>query len=390
MVVGGGPAGLSPRDGWQPAESRRRCSRPAELGGRAASECPGRFRPQPRAARALRGRARRSGSCERWDRPTRWNRLRRLRVFRNGKARRTLGGEPSSARWLVRIARTDPEDLGGLSVAEWIGRSLKSGKARESAAALVRVATFVADHEAFSADAAATQLKTVLVPGVRYLRAVGSRWSTRSPIGPRRAARPCAPGPACAPSRATAVAGAVTLDEGTLHADALVIATGGPEAAEKLLGKEAPAAPGPVAELSVLDLGLESLPRRGRRFALGVDEPTYLSRHSPPAPSERCPAQPRQLRPATTAGLEALADTVQPGWRERVTLERFLPRMPAVSAIATPRAAGWPDGPPSSAGKASTSPATGSARRAGWSTRRSPAAPLPPRRPCAAQVSAPA
>jgi len=31
-----------------------------------------------------------------------------------------------------------------------------------------------------------------------------------------------------------------------------------------------------------------------------------------------------------------MADVVQPGWRERATLQRFLPRMVAVSAIPSP------------------------------------------------------
>src|SRR5205085_3984404 len=74
----------------------------------------------------------------------------------------------------------------------------------------------------------------------------------------------------------------VALDEETLRADVLVVAVGGPDAVGKVLGKRAPAAPGPAAELSVLDLGLTKLPRRSRRFALGIDQPTYLSRHSPP------------------------------------------------------------------------------------------------------------
>jgi len=119
-----------------------------------------------------------------------------------------------------------------------------------------------------------------------------------------------------------------------------VRAAGGPEKFAELLGERAPAAPGPAAELSVLDLGLERLPRPARRFALGVDEPTYLSRHSPPDHRDGAllslASYARQPRPA----LEALADAVQPGWRERATLQRFLPRMVAVSAIPGPAGGG--------------------------------------------------
>ena len=115
---------------------------------------------------------------------------------------------------------------------------------------------------------------------------------------------------------------------------------GGPEDVAKLLGEKAPAAPGPAAEVSTLDLGLRRLPRRSRRFALGVDKPTYLSRHSPPDHRDgvllSLAGYARQSREA----LEEVADVVQPGWREQVTLDRFLPRMVPVSAIATPATGG--------------------------------------------------
>jgi hypothetical protein len=90
----------------------------------------------------------------------------------------------------------------------------------------------------------------------------------------------------------------------------------------------------------VLDLGLQSLPRRTRRFALGIDAPTYLSRHSPPDHRGgvllSLASYAREPRPA----LEKMADTVQPGWRERLIFDRFLPRMVAVSALASPQSGG--------------------------------------------------
>lgn len=271
----------------------------------------------------------------------RWNPASPASVFvRGGRPRRMLGGEPELARWLLGIARCDPEDLCETSVAEWLRAGLRSEKARAGAGALVRVATFVADHESFSADAAAVQLKTVLVPGVRYLRggwqslvdalagyAEGSGAQLRTRAAVRALDR-------------DAGGWTVALDEETLRADVLVVAAGGPDAVAKVLGERAPSAPGPAAELSVLDLGLESLPRRSRRFALGIDEPTYLSRHSPPDHEDgvllSLASYTRQPREA----LEAMADAVQPGWRERATLERFLPRMVAVSAISTPAGGG--------------------------------------------------
>jgi hypothetical protein len=130
----------------------------------------------------------------------------------------------------------------------------------------------------------------------------------------------------------------VTLDEETLQADVLIVAAGGPDAVAKLLGDRSPPAPGPAAELSVLDLGLRRLPKRGRRFALGIDEPTYLSRHSPPGHRDGSLLSLASYSRQPRAELESMADAVQPGWRKQATLQRFLPRMVAVSAI--PSAAG--------------------------------------------------
>lgn len=217
---------------------------------------------------------------------------------------------------------------------------MRSERARASAAALVRVTTFVADQDRLSADVAATQLKIGLWPGVRYLR---GGWQQ---LVDALAARAESDGAALR-TRA-AVRGLqrgsegweVTLDGESLRADVVVVAAGGPEAVAKLLGKRSPAAPGPAAELSVLDLGLRSLPRRSQRFALGVDQPTYLSRHSPPEHRDGVLLTLASYAREPRAALEALADTVQPGWREQVMLERFLPRMVAVSAIPTPAIGG--------------------------------------------------
>ncbi len=260
---------------------------------------------------------------------------------RDGKPKRTLGGTGQLGRWFLGLQRTEPAELAGISTAEWLRRSLRSERARASAAALVRVTTFVADQESLSADVAATQLKIGLYPGVRYLR---GGWQS---LVDALAAKAEASG-AVLRTRA-AVRGLerrpegweLSLDGETLRAEVAVVAAGGPDAVEKLLGEEETAAAcGPAAELSVLDLGLTSLPRRSMRFALGIDKPTYLSRHSPPEHRDgvllSLASYSREPRPA----LEELADSVQPGWRERIILERFLPRMVAVSATPTPAGGG--------------------------------------------------
>lgn len=270
-----------------------------------------------------------------------WNPTSPNSVFvRGGKARRSPGGALGLTRMLGPLLRGRPDQLAETSTAEWLERNLRSEDSRAAAAALVRVTTFVADQRSLSADVAAIQLRLGLLPGVRYLKGgwqslvdalAGKAEKAGVTVRIRAAARVV---------HREAGGWTVALDAETLHADALVVAAGGPDAVAGLLGEKAPPAPGPAAELSVLDLGLRSLPRPGRRFALGIDQPTYLSRHSPPDHPDgvllSLASYAREPKPA----LEAMADTVQPGWREQVAFERFLPRMVAVSAIPTPAGGG--------------------------------------------------
>jgi phytoene dehydrogenase-like protein len=342
IVIGGGPAGLvaAARLAEGGVETTL-LEGASHLGGRAASEWrDGFFLNQGPHALYVGGPAMRElkalGVELEW-----WNPVSPSSVFpRGGRARRSPGGVLGMAPLLRQIYRRPVSELAQLSTGEWLRQTLRSEKARATAAAFVRVTTFVADHDSLSADVAATQLKIALWPGVRYL---DGGWQA---LVDALAARANDAG-ATVRTRAAvrlvhqeAGGWTVALDEETLHADVLVVATGGPEDVAKLLGDKAPAAPGPAAEVSTLDLGLKRLPRRSRRFALGVDQPAYLSRHS--APDHRdgtllsLASYAREPRPA----LEDLADTVQPGWRDQVTLERFLPRMVPITAIATAQTGG--------------------------------------------------
>jgi phytoene dehydrogenase-like protein len=351
IVIGGGPAGLvaAARLAEGGAETTL-LEAGSHFGGRAASERRGGFDlNQGPHALYVGGPAKRELDALGIELPL-WNPTSVHSVFlRGGRARRSPGGGPGLVRWLAGVARSDPGELNTLSTNEWLQRSIRSSSSRAAAAALVRVTTFVADHDALSADVAATQLKIGLWPGVRYLLggwqslvdALAGAAETRGAALRTRAAVRAV--------QAENDGWTVTLDEETLRADVLVVAAGGPEAVAKLLAEQAPAAPGPAAELSVLDLGLKRSPRR-TRFALGVDAPTYFSRHSPPGHPNgvllSLASYAREPRPV----LEAVADTVQPGWREQVTLERFLPRMTPVSAIATPASGGLSGRPRSDRG----------------------------------------
>jgi phytoene dehydrogenase-like protein len=342
IVIGGGPAGLIAAARLaEGGVATRLLEASAGLGGRAASERRNGFDlNQGPHALYVGGPAMRELRAMGID-PPRWNPTSHRSVFlRGGKPKRLPGGSLALTRWLTGVARGRQRDLQALSVTEWLQRELRSERARASAAALVRVTTFVADHDALSADVAAAQIRIGLMPGVRYLK---GGWHSLVDSLAAESERHGVIVRTRAGVRALHRSGGqwtVTLDDETLHADVVVLAAGGPEAVAKLLGDQAPAAPGPAAELSVLDLGLSGLPRRGRTFALGVDAPTYLSRHSPPKQRVGVLLSLASYARQPRADLEAVADSVQPGWRERVRLQRFLPRMVAVSAIPTPASGG--------------------------------------------------
>ena len=348
MVIGGGPAGLiaASRLAAGGVETVLLEAGP-HLGGRAASEKRGGFDlnqgPHALYIGGAAGRELKAQGIElKW-----WNPVSpTASVFpREDKLKRSPGASAQLGRWVAGMQRLEPGDLAGISTAQWLRESLRSERARAAAAAFVRVTTFVADQESLSADVAATQLKIGLYPGVRYLR---GGWQSLVDALARRAEADGAALRSRAAVRAverTAEGWELSLDGETVRADLLVVAAGGPDAIADLLGDRAPAAPGPAVEISTLDLGLGSLPRRFQRFALGVDEPTYLSRHSPPDHRDGVLLSLASYARAPRQALEELADSVQPGWRERTTLERFLPRMVPVTAMATPATGGLPGRP---------------------------------------------
>jgi hypothetical protein len=194
--------------------------------------------------------------------PGRWNPVSHRSVFlRAARARRSPGGAAGLTRWLGSVLRHGPAGLERTSVNEWLARTLPDPAARAAAGALVRVTTYVADHDALSADVAARQIR---------------------------------------------------LDDEVLLADAVVLAAGEPGACARLLGEPALGPLGPAAEVSTLDLGLSSRPRRGRTFGLGIDEATYISKHSPRGHSDGVPISLIGYERGSRAALEAVADVVQP------------------------------------------------------------------------------
>lgn len=342
IVVGGGPAGLAAACRLSEGGlATTLLEAKAGLGGRAASEHREGFdlNQGPHALYAG-GPALRELRAMGIDPPL-WNPLSPPGsvLVRGGNVTRRPGGSVGLLRWLAGVSRCRPEELSHLSAAEWLRQEILSEPARAMAAAIVRVTTFVADDEALSADVAATQVKLGLFPGVRYVKG-GWQWLVDALADEAEGHGAILRTRAGVRSVRRAEDGwQLTLDEELLRADILVVAAGLPDAFAGLLESRAPSPPGPAAELSVLDLGLKKMPRR-RTFALGIDSPTYLSRHSPPRHRGGVLLSLASYAREPRANLEEMAEAVQPGWREQAILQRFLPRMVAVSALPSPESGG--------------------------------------------------
>ncbi|HLW00237.1 MAG TPA: NAD(P)/FAD-dependent oxidoreductase [Ktedonobacterales bacterium] len=110
------------------------------------------------------------------------------------------------------------------------------------------------------------------------------------------------------------------------------------------------------ARAACLDVALRRLPEPQHLFALGIDRPLYAAVHSAWAklapegsalvhtlknlqPDE--PAEPL----ATRQELEALLDSMQPGWRAEVVEQSFLPQMVPSHAMVLARQGGLPGRP---------------------------------------------
>jgi phytoene dehydrogenase-like protein len=253
-------------------------------------------------------------------------------------------------RLLRGLGQIDARAFDRIPLREWVTRTVGAGSLASLLAALFRVSTYAADHDAVSAGAAIDQLRTALAAGVWYL---DGGWQTL--IDGLRARAAACGADVRTESRVRSIeAGdevtARLTDGGELRAGAVIL-TVAPSAARDLLDlpPEAPlsrwvAGHSPI-KAATLDVALSRLPRPERRFALGLDQAHYYSVHS--ATARLAPDGVAVLHAmrylvggeapkATEADLEALLDRMQPGWRGHVLTQRFLPGLVVTHAL--PRA----------------------------------------------------
>jgi phytoene dehydrogenase-like protein len=257
-------------------------------------------------------------------------------------SRRVLGGRTAArlAIAFARAARTDPARHAGQSAREWIA-SLGAGPHGETVlATLVRVTSYVSDLDRMSADVAIGQLRL----GVRGVGYPDEGWQALVAALLARASEAGAelrPGGPVTRVEGEPGAWQVCLLSGErITASAVVIAAGTPAAARRLL----PADPawgdlGPEVTAACLDLGVK---HTRTRFAIGLDEPLYLSPHAPPghlAPTGRGLVHVMRYGARTAADdraqLRAVARACGIGDAD-IAAERFLPRMVVVTSLPAP------------------------------------------------------
>jgi len=248
------------------------------------------------------------------------------------------------ARVMGRMFLADPAALDGVSLAEWLDSCVRRPVVRQVLEGTVRVLTYANAPDQMSAGLALRQLRFG-VKGVLYLH---GGWQSLVDGLMERAHEAGVALRCGVDARAVESAGGratgVRTDGGVLRADAVIVAVT-PPAARRLL-------PGCVSvvtaardalpsRIAALELGLTTLPEPSRRFVVGLDEPVYYSVHSEarglgPEGLEtvhvawyREPGDTRDRRGA----LEALMDAVQPGWRDVVAAQRYLPSLQATTSI---------------------------------------------------------
>ena len=251
------------------------------------------------------------------------------------------------ARFLSQLAAIDAAAIQGETLASWLGSHLEDAGVRQLVQMLVRVTSFTNDPGRQSAGAAIEQLQLGIAGSVLY---VDGGW--RSIVdGLQRAAvasgvRITSAATAVALERSTArMVEAVRLaDRSTLRASAVVI-TGGPADVDSIASTRFTLALPPPVRIATLNVALRSLPDPLATTAYGVDTPLYFSVHSAVAalaPTAGATIHvSKYLRPGEIAGpgeereLEALMDTMQRGWRDRLAFKQYLPSLTVAHAEVT-------------------------------------------------------
>lgn len=246
-------------------------------------------------------------------------------------------------RVMAAVQRGDRPDG---SLGDWLDAQKPTPRVRQAFEALVRLTAYADAPYLVSAAAALDQVRLGL-KGVIY---VDGGWATlvEGLAGVAKAGGvKLTAGMPVAAVQASDVGLALRIEGGgEVSADAVLLALGPKEAAALAPGSkvlERIAREAVAVRLNVLDIGLKQRPEKAVRFALGVDQPLYLSMHSDTArlaPDGGALVHVARylppVAPLTGEGLselEALADLAMPGWREQEVRRQVLRAMPVAHDV---------------------------------------------------------
>ena len=193
----------------------------------------------------------------------------------------SAGGKLQFGKLMATLGKLDASSYADVTVDDWLGKYRPDVQA--VAKAFVRLSTYSGATDVMSADAAISQLSGAQA-GVLYLHDGWAALCEQIANAADSAGATITPGAAVSSITKRDIMFTVASAETTFTATTVIVAAGGPQLTARLLGVNADTfgTIGPPPEAAVLDLALDTMPAN-YRFALGVDEPTYFSVHSPPA-----------------------------------------------------------------------------------------------------------
>lgn len=240
-------------------------------------------------------------------------------------------------KWFAGLNRIDTDALQTVTVADEIERLFGAGRAARLVHSVMRLGTYGNDVHAMSIGPAIDQLRDALDTPVMY---VDGGWQT---VIDSLAARAAELGveivAGCKVDAVREVEGCCRLDtsSGSMQTRAAVLAAGGPRQVEALTGSD----PAPWARPStaaVLDVCLGEAWGDHPTFAVGLDDPLYLSVHAPTAalaPAGMALVSVLRYHPygETTdadrdrGACERILDRIRPRWREAAAHVEFRARL---------------------------------------------------------------
>jgi phytoene dehydrogenase-like protein len=277
-----------------------------------------------------------------------------------------IAGKLEVSRLLAGLGKIDTTSIQHLSLQDWLHQATRLPEVRQFVEALVRLTTYTNAPERLSAGAALAQLQLafsgityidggwqVLVEGLRQAaQAAGVQFVMGAQVASieHDAEGGMLFDHASQTLRDHRTVRAVRLTDGSVCQTTAVVLAINPKAASQLVGSSCSTtlhrwmSMATPVQAACLDVALEKLPRPQNFFALGIDQPVYLSVHSAYAklaPQDGAVIHVMKLdasssksdRKSDEQELEALLDLMQPGWRNQVVARRFLPKITVAHGI---------------------------------------------------------